>query len=75
VLLNGAIIKMRDSYIRPFGRILFLLYCCLAALFTAQAQVNVTTFHNDNARDGQNIAWRARHDGRGLEQSERARDR
>jgi FG-GAP-like repeat len=40
---------------RPFGRILFYLGCCLAVLLTAHAQVNVTTYHNDNARDGQNL--------------------
>ncbi|HLY17758.1 MAG TPA: hypothetical protein VKR61_11075 [Bryobacteraceae bacterium] len=30
--------------------------CGLAAFFNLQAQVNVTTFHNDNARDGQNLS-------------------
>jgi hypothetical protein len=29
--------------------------CFLAVLFAASAQVNVTTFHNDDARDGQNL--------------------
>lgn len=38
------------------GQALFLKSCLLAALFTAHAQVNVTTFHNDNARDGQNLS-------------------
>ena len=30
--------------------------CFLAFLFSAQAQVNVTTYHYDNARDGQNLS-------------------
>src|ERR1043165_1106695 len=34
---------------------LFFGFCWLAALFAAQAQVNVTTYHNNNARDGQNL--------------------
>jgi hypothetical protein len=40
---------------RRIRRALFVEFCWLAALFTAQAQVNVTTHHNDNARDGQNL--------------------
>ena len=31
------------------------MHCFLAALLTARAQVNVTTYHNDNARTGQNL--------------------
>jgi len=34
----------------------FIVFCSLAALFPAHAQVNVTTHHNDNARDGQNLS-------------------
>ena len=37
-------------------QIFFLETCLLTAFFTVQAQVNVTTFHNDNARDGQNLS-------------------
>ncbi len=33
----------------------FLVLATLTASIAAQAQVNVTTFHNDNARDGQNL--------------------
>src|SRR5262245_20057389 len=33
---------------------LFVSLCCIAVL--SSAQVNVTTFHNDNARMGQNTA-------------------
>ena len=40
---------------RRFVQALLFKSCLLAAVFTAQAQVNVTTFHNDNARDGQNL--------------------
>jgi hypothetical protein len=40
----------RHSLARSF----FFESCFLALLFTAQAQVNVTTYHYDNARDGQN---------------------
>ena len=36
-------------------RALFLTSCWLAAVFTLSAQINVTTHHNDNARDGQNL--------------------
>jgi hypothetical protein len=36
-------------------RAFFCKSCLLAALFTAQAQINVITYHNDNARDGQNV--------------------
>ncbi len=41
-------------YIRKFRR--FLAFGCWLAAFMARAQVNVTTFHNDNARDGLNAA-------------------
>lgn len=40
---------------RRIHRALRACFCCLAALLTLQAQVNVTTHHNDNARDGQNL--------------------
>ena len=40
---------------RPIQRALFAGFCWLATFFTAQAQVNVITQHNDNARDGQNL--------------------
>src|ERR1700685_2565240 len=31
------------------------LYCLLSVFGALQAQVNVTTYHNDNARTGQNL--------------------
>jgi len=34
----------------------FITVLCSIAVWTAGAQVNVTTFHNDNARTGQNIS-------------------
>lgn len=40
---------------RRLGRTLIAGFCCLAGLCPMQAQVNVTTHHNDNARDGQNL--------------------
>jgi hypothetical protein len=40
---------------RLVRRAVFLNSCLLAVCLTSQAQVNVTTFHNDNARDGQNL--------------------
>jgi hypothetical protein len=45
---------MATNRIEFIGQALFIKCCLLAALVTAEAQVNVTTHHNDNARDGQN---------------------
>ena len=42
-----------SRYVR---KVVALEYCLLGVLFTAHAQVNVTTYHNDNARDGQNLS-------------------
>lgn len=48
---------MATNRMRRLVRQAFLVKSCLlAALLTAPAQVNVTTFHNDNARDGQNLS-------------------
>jgi hypothetical protein len=47
--------NMATNRMRRFVQALLFKCCLLAAVFTAQAQVNVTTFHNDNARDGQNL--------------------
>ena len=45
---------MRGDVIQHLGRVGKLLLPCFAASL-AQAQVNVTTYHNDNARTGQNL--------------------
>src|SRR5579863_1798875 len=43
---------MSKSSIRHFGATAFVVMCVLSGL--AHSQVSVTTFHNDNARTGQN---------------------
>ena len=46
---------MKSNRPRRIGWLLLLQSCLAPALSTAQAQVNVTTYHNNNARDGQNL--------------------
>jgi hypothetical protein len=45
-----------NSVGRLIRQAIFFTSGILTAVFTTQAQVNVTTFRNDNARDGQNLS-------------------